>query len=126
MSEVKLLELPEPWQCETAMCPALYTPAQMHAYARAHLAEREREVEALRAEVESLKSDLSDYMQAANYQATRAERLAEALRGLAAYFQHYMCIPEDMQNDEDAEARRHLQDATAALPPAAAQEAGRE
>ena len=48
MSEVKLLELPEPWQCETAMCPALYTPAQMHAYARAHLAEREREVEALR------------------------------------------------------------------------------
>jgi len=51
--------------------------AAMQAYARACVSSA---TEALRAEVESLKSDLSDYMQAANYQATRAERLAEALR----------------------------------------------
>jgi len=46
------------------MCPALYTPAQMHAYARAHLAEREREVEALRAEVEGWKAQVHDEISA--------------------------------------------------------------
>jgi len=86
MSEVKLLELPEPWQCETAMCPALYTPAQMHAYARAHLAEREREVEALRAEVEMLTKRDAEWNQTAGEEVARAERLAGALQRLVNSF----------------------------------------
>jgi len=86
MSEVKLLELPEPWQCETAMCPALYTPAQMHAYARAHLAEREREVERLRLRLHRIETGLTEqiafHVEQVEEAEARAERLAEALHGL--------------------------------------------
>src|SRR5690606_4035601 len=51
-----------------------------------HARRAEARAEALRAEVEALKSDVSDYMRAANEEATRAERLAEALQRLVNSF----------------------------------------
>jgi hypothetical protein len=77
-----------------------------------------RRADRLAEEVERLKSDLSDYMQAANYQATRAERLAAALR-LAE--EHLTAITPEWYSA----GQRVLAETRAALRPTAAQEAGR-
>jgi len=81
MSEVKLLELPEIARysvCGDIAYPVSDDPdggyvdyddhvAAMHAYARANLAEREREVEALRALFEEVDELLCTHPQAASY-----------------------------------------------------------
>ena len=87
MTDPKLLPLPE--GVDVIFSPDgngaaldVFTAEQVQDYARANVAHA---TAAKDAEIEALKSDLGDYMDAANYQAARAERLAEALRGLVAY-----------------------------------------
>lgn len=54
----------------------------VEAYTRAKVSHA---IAAKDAEIEALRADLADYMAAANSEATRAERLAEALREIAEY-----------------------------------------
>ena len=49
------VELPPPWQCETAMCPDLYTAGQVRACVAHATAAKDAEIEALRAEVDQYK-----------------------------------------------------------------------
>ena len=70
--------LPLPWQCETAMCPALYTAEQVRACVSSA-------TEALRAEVEMLTKRDAEWNQTAGEEVARAERLAEVLREAREY-----------------------------------------
>lgn len=71
----------------------LYTSDHMQAYARANLAELQREVEGLRAEVERLKELVRsvgyETLTRAEAAEARAERLAEALRLISKQGTHY-------------------------------------
>ena len=71
--------LPLPWQCETAMCPALYTAEQVRACVSSA-------TEALRAEVEMLTKRDAEWNQTAGEEVARAERLAGALQRLVNSF----------------------------------------
>ncbi|MDX1555489.1 MAG: hypothetical protein R3212_05630 [Xanthomonadales bacterium] len=104
----ELLPLPlHPWQCETAMCPQLFSPDQVQAYARANveraLAESREECERLRTELAqiALESMESSLFRSANRMRivaeARAERLAgdlAATRACALHYLAYLHIPE--------------------------------
>lgn len=76
------------------------------------------------AEVGKLKSDLADYMQAANYEATRAERLSEAGRRVTAAFRaHGESVPFTREADR---TRHECEAAMIALDAALEQEKGRD
>jgi hypothetical protein len=69
-ADVELLPLPERFSF-------MGWKTHMRDYARANVAHA---TAAKDAEIEDLRADLADYMRIANTEATRAERLAEALR----------------------------------------------
>lgn len=77
-ADVELLPLPEYlYGREASDNERVVTVADAHAHALRNVVHA---TAPLQAEIEALLSDLADYMRIANAEATRAERLAEALR----------------------------------------------
>lgn len=84
-TDVKLLLLPDAWQCETRICPPLFTPNQMQSYARANMAELLAENERLRTQyqqaAETMRHDPhftdAERQERARHYEQMAERLEE-------------------------------------------------
>lgn len=90
MSSNEEVPMPEPWQCETAMCPNLYTADQLRAYAdarcaklRADLEDAEIQRENLRAANETKAIDIRERDRAISGWAERARKAEEERDALA-------------------------------------------
>lgn len=90
------VELPPPWQCETAMCPDLYTAGQVRACVAHATAAKDAEIEALREALDWTVRQNDELLNEGRELTARAGRLSEALQEIEGFTLSQFAGPHDM------------------------------